>query len=132
MEETRAGLENRKVLSRKQLAGPLLDEAHATVIEEMKSLLKNKMCVVSQDGWSNVHNEPIVATTIHCDETSYPLDSTYTGSEKKTAEYCFELVKKSIITAEEEYGTIIIGFVSDNEAKMKSVRRVRLRTYRVI
>lgn len=125
LEETRPGLEKRKILTRKLLAGQLLDETDAVVSEDMKSLLKNKMCVVSQDGWSNVHNEPIIASTIHCEGTSYPLDSTYTGTESKTANYCFTLLKNTITSAENEYGATVVGFVSDNEPKMKALRKVK-------
>ena len=124
LEETRAGLKNKKVLSRKKLAGPLLNEAYDEVVNEMKSLFHNKMCVVSQDGWSNIHNEPIIASTIHCEGKSYPLDAKCAAGETKTAEYCFELAKTSILKAESCFGAIIVGFVSDNEAKMKRVRKV--------
>jgi len=68
----------------------------------MKTLFNKKMCVISQDGWSNIHCEPIIATTIHCDGKTYPLDFVSTGSESKTATYCFEAAKKSILKAETE------------------------------
>lgn len=83
------------------------------------------MCVVSQDGWSNVHNEPIIATTIHCEGTLYPLASTYTGTEKKTADYCVNLLKTTITSAENNYCATVVGFVSDSEPKMKALRKVR-------
>lgn len=38
--------------------------------------------------------------------------------------YCFALLKKSITKTEEDYGAVVVGFVSDNEAKMVALRKV--------
>ena len=86
LEETRPGLGSMKVLSRKMLSGTLLDGTYKDVISKMKTVLKGNFCVLSQDGWSNIHNHPIVATTIHYNGETYPLDFIDTGSETKTAE----------------------------------------------
>ena len=51
-------------------------------------------------------------------------DAKEVGSATKTAEFCADLAKKAIISAEEKYGCTVIGFVSDNEAKMVKVRDI--------
>ena len=83
------------------------------------------MCGISQDGWSNVGNEPIIATTLVVEGSSYPHDYKNPGSQKKTADYCFNLLKESIESAEDKYKVKVVGFVSDNESKMKRLREVR-------
>lgn len=77
-----------------------------------------------QDGWSDTHRHPVIAATLHCDNETFPLDFLPTGSNPKTAAYCTELAKDSIKKAEEAYGCVVIGFVSDNEPKMRKVREV--------
>jgi len=122
IESTRPGI-GKKLLSRKLLAGRLLNEVAEDVEGSVRSHLKQKMAVVCQDGWSNVNREPIVASSIYCDGKTFPLDYLEVGSDKKTAEYCFQMAKQSIERAEKDYDTCVIGFVCDNEAKMKAVRR---------
>jgi len=107
IESTRPGI-GKKLLSR-------------NVEGSIGSHLKGKMAVVCQDGWSNVNREPIVASSIYCDGKTFPLDYREVGSDKKTADYCFQMAKQSIETAENDYNTCVIGFVCDNEAKMKAV-----------
>ena len=113
---THPGIFEKIRLNRKSLSGPLLDEANNRAENEMKQCLKGKLVVISQDGWSNVHNQPIIATNLIYDGESFPLDYVYTGSEKKTAEYCFKLLQESINNAEKEYKAKVVGFVSDNES----------------
>ena len=120
IESTRPGI-GKKLLSRKLLAGRLLNEVAEDVEGSIGSHLKGKMAVVCQDGWSNVNREPIVASSIYCDGKTFPLDYRDVGSDKKTADYCFQMAKQSIETAENDYNTCVIGFVCDNEAKMKAV-----------
>ena len=48
--------------NRKQLGGNLLDTVYDEVLEKTKDDLKNKDCVIlTQDGWSSVQNDPIIA-----------------------------------------------------------------------
>ena len=124
LELTRPGLENKRVLTRKKLAGPLLDRADQECHSETKDKLKGRLATTSQDGWSNVHMEPIIASTVQCEGKSYPLDSVEPGAERKTAAYCFDLAKKSIEYAESSFEVRIVGFVSDNESKMLNLRNL--------
>lgn len=54
-------------------------------------------------------------------QQAYPHDLHEPRSETKTAEYCFSLVKESILQAE-SYHCHVVRFVSDNEGKMVNVR----------
>ncbi|QQP32422.1 Uncharacterized protein FKW44_024730, partial [Caligus rogercresseyi] len=81
-----------------------------------------KYAVVSQDGWSNVHRESIIATCVHIPGHTFLLDAVDVGDVRKDASYCADLAKSSILNAEEKYGCQIVGFVSDNEPKMVLIR----------
>ena len=39
-----------------------------------------------QDGWSNIHNEPVIATCLLVDDKYYLLDSVLTGTISKTSD----------------------------------------------
>ena len=85
---------------------------------------QGKDVIISQDGWSNIHREPIIATCIHVPGKSFLHDAVDVGDVTKDAEYCAELAKESILSAEARYGCRVVGFVSDNEAKMVKVRKI--------
>ena len=79
---------------------------------------------MSQDGWSNIHREPIIATCLHIPGRTFLHDAVDVGGTTKDAEYCANLAMTSIEAAEKNYGCIVIGFVSDNESKMVKVREI--------
>ena len=58
------------------------------------------MVVLSQDGWSNVHNEPIIGTCLHLPRKSIFFEATDVGAHVKNADYCFELAKSSIVAGD--------------------------------
>ena len=113
-----------KLPTRRELAGKYLDREHSLIDAEMKSRLEGKNVVLSQDGWSNIHRQPIIASCIHILGKTFLHDAVDVKDEKKDAKYCAELAKKSILEAEEKYACRVIAFVSDNEAKMVKVREI--------
>ena len=123
MEMMRPGVGD-QLLNKKKLAGPSLDKEYDKIDGEMRINLQGKDVVLSQDGWSNVRREPIIASCIHVPGHSFLHDAIDVGDVTKSAEYCADLAKKSIENAEEKYGCRVIGFVSDNEAKMLRVRAI--------
>ena len=108
----------------KKLAGPSLDKEYDKIDGEMRINLQGKDVVLSQDGWSNVRREPIIASCIHVPGHSFLHDAIDVGDVTKSAEFCADLAKESIENAEEKYGCRVFGFVSDNEAKMLRVRAI--------
>ena len=75
-----------------------------------------------QDGWSDIHNNPVIATAIHTGSKTYFLNAVDTGAHKKTASYCASLFEKAISEAETKFECRTVGFVTDNERKMESMR----------
>ena len=77
-----------KAPSHIDIGGELLEEVHDKITEKMNTELEGKDLTMMQDGWSDVHNTPAIATTIHCKEKSFVLSAIETGANKKTASYC--------------------------------------------
>ena len=102
MEMTRPGFPVESII-RKSLAGKFLDNKFEDIETKEANLLMGKKVVISQDGWSNLHNQPIIATALHYPGKSLFLDAVDVGAEAKRAEYCFDLIKNSIETVEEKY-----------------------------
>ena len=75
-------------LNRKDLSGRLLDCVHDHIHEHIARELHNKDVTLVQDGWSDIHNNPVIATSIHTGSKSYFLNAVDTGSNQKTASYC--------------------------------------------
>jgi hypothetical protein len=43
----------------------LLDEVFNITISEIKSQLNSKSVCMSMDGWSNIHNEPVICISVY-------------------------------------------------------------------
>ncbi|RXG56973.1 hypothetical protein Avbf_14795 [Armadillidium vulgare] len=88
--------------SRCQLSEGLLDEVAGECELRMVGLLRGKQVTMIQDGWSNVHNHPVIATCLHLTTSgdggkkSIFAGSIDTGAEKKTANYISDLAIKQI------------------------------------
>jgi hypothetical protein len=75
--------------SRKAVAGPLLDAVTEQLSEQMRADLQGcDNATLVQDGWSNIHNEPVIATCLLVNDKSYLLDSVATGTMTKSSDNC--------------------------------------------
>lgn len=110
-------------MSRKLLAGRLLDEANEAVEKEVATSVKGQYVSLVSDGWSDVHQKPIVATVMVSGSLVFPIKFSLATGEKN-AEACAEQVKTAANLAETKYGVTVVGFVSDNEPKMKKTRKL--------
>lgn len=112
--------------SRSALAGPLLDIVSAEIDLQMQKQIadSSSCCTLLQDGWSNVKNDPIIATTVHTGSSSFLLSASDCESNKKTAEYCAQSAINSIKDCEERFGIKIIAVCTDNENKMEKMRKI--------
>ena len=109
--------------SRKTLAGTVLDKTTADLEDVMRKKLLGKDCTLVQDGWSNIHNDPVSAICLHADGEAFFLEAVDTSSNKKTAEYCKTLVQKAMVSAEEKYGCHVRNIVTDNAKSMEKMRQ---------
>jgi len=84
---------------------------------DMAPHLKDEPVTLIQDGWSDIHNSPVIAHCIHTGSKAYFLCSDETGANKKTSDYCAELAKKAMSVAAANYGCHVKAVVADNEKK---------------
>lgn len=49
-----------------------------------------------QDGWSNVHNTPVIANVLSTGKSSYFLSEIDSGSNIKSTDYCLKLANAAI------------------------------------
>lgn len=110
--------------SRRLIANELLDEVYDEVKSNLTKSLKGKEVVVVQDGWSLNQNQPVIAHSLQCGTRTYFFDATYTGTNTKSAEYCFELLEKSIVNCEIQNECKVIGVVTDNCSVMVKLREL--------
>lgn len=102
--------------NRDRIANDLLDtvynEVDSKLMDEMHHLDKKCTSItLCQDGWSSIHNDPIIASSVHigrgCGST-FLLSAKESSTEKKTAEYCFQDVEESMELLKTKYGAEVI------------------------
>jgi len=108
--------------TRKVIGDSLLDRVTDELQQDMRAALNGKVVTLVQDGWSNCHNEPIVASCLQEGSKSYFLDSHDTGSMTKSAENCKKLAQDSIRTAKEKFNCTVRSVVTDNAKNMEKMR----------
>lgn len=108
--------------SRQIMAGDLLETITSEAYTEAKSKLTNKTVTLIQDGWSSIHNDPVISNCISDGKSTYFLNAVDTESNHKTSDYCLKLAVEAIKDAKEKFGCYVRSFVSDNENKMKKMR----------
>ena len=108
--------------SRKTLSSTLLDQEHNKLHSTMRGKLEGKTVTMQQDGWSTLHNDPVISTSVTCEGNGYFIDAQYSGANAKTAEYCQEMLLKSKTFAENTYGCKVKTIVTDNARNMSKMR----------
>lgn len=68
-------------------------------METYEKDLKGQTVCAALDGWSNIHNEPIVGVTIFSKDQIYLVDTIDTSGHPHEFEYLSEIAKKDIKTA---------------------------------
>lgn len=110
--------------SRKTIATTLLDEIYAEEKDKCCSLLRGHSVNMSIDGWSNVHNEPVVCATITTEEgQAFLYETIDTSGQPHTSEYLTKICCDLISSCESQYGCIVRSFVTDNAANMACMRK---------
>ena len=71
----------------------------------------------------DIHNTPVIATSLQCEGKSYFLSAVDAGTNKKTAAYCTSVAQEATSTATEQYQCTVTGVVTDNEKKMVAMKQ---------
>lgn len=107
----------------RQLGGPLLEKSYMDTLQHQKNEIEGKTVSMSLDGWSNVHNEPIVCCSITTPEgQSILVDTIDTSGNPHTATYLKEVATNSITNAYKNLKVKVKSFVTDNAANVTKMR----------
>lgn len=109
--------------TRKALSGPLLDKVFDSMNTTVASDLDGKDVTLVQDGWSDIHNQPVIASCVHTGSKSYFVEAVDTGANKKTATYCASLAEQAMADTSTKFNCTVRAVVTDNEKKMEVMRR---------
>lgn len=90
--------------SRKDVGGKLLDEVHVEMEHQCVSILEGQTVCMAIDGWSNIHNQPIVCAAI-TDENGgvFITDTVDTSGQPHTSDYLTSVAKNCIKKVEEKF-----------------------------
>lgn len=110
--------------SRKEVSDRLLDEVYQEEKEKCFSQLANSYVNLSIDGWSNIHNEPIICATITTERGEvFLFDTIDTTGKPHTSAYLTELVIDLIERLKTRYSCRVASVVTDNAANMAKMRK---------
>lgn len=109
--------------SRYDVSNRLLDEIYNEEKNKCFKNLSESFVCLSLDGWSNVHNEPIICATVTTENGShYLVDTIDTSGNPHTSAYLTEVAITLINKLKTEYGCTVCSFVTDNAANMAAMR----------
>lgn len=110
--------------SRKEVSGYLLHEIYTEVKEKCFSKLTNSYVNLSIDGWSNIHNEPIICATITTEQCDvFLFDTIDTTGKPHTSIYLTELIIDLIERLKTQYNCRVASVITDNAANMAKMRK---------
>lgn len=111
--------------SRREIGGTLLDTIYMEEKRKCSEMLQNKIVCAGIDGWSNVHNEPIVCVTVTtATGDTYLVDTVDTSGNSHTSEYLAEIACNSIKKCEEELKCYVRSVVTDNANNVAKMRQL--------
>jgi hypothetical protein len=97
-----------KLPSRKALSNELLDEiikeSQSNMEEKISALDETEALTLMQDGWSSLHNDPLIASCIFGGSESHFLNSRECGLDKKTGEFCAALATEDVLEVHTRFG----------------------------
>jgi len=113
-----------KLPDRKAIGSTLLDSVYNSVVSNQYQILKNKTLCMALDGWSNVHNEPIVCITVTIleDKSVHIVHTISSEDNSHGSEYMMSLTIEGIKKCA-EIGCKVKSFVTDNARNMVKMRQ---------
>ena len=90
--------------TRMRISNDLLDTVCGELQDNAKKNTNGKFATFCLDGWSNVANDPIVASSVQVDDIVYIVDIIDTGDQKHTGENLCQIALQHIEKAKENYG----------------------------
>ena len=110
--------------NRIDIGGKLLDTVHKNSLTSCSGLLHNQSVTMSIDGWSNVHNESVVCTTVTTMNSDiYLADTIDTSGHSHTSDYLVDIAVNSIKRSEKQFGCKVCSVVADNAPNVSKMRQ---------
>ncbi|KAI6649837.1 Transposase [Oopsacas minuta] len=110
--------------NRHDIGNKLLNNVQGSLLDTCRKTLEDKTVSLSLDGWSNVHNEPVVCVSVTTDKGETFLTETIdTSGHSHTSEYLAELAADAITSCEINFRCHVRNVVTDNAANMAKMRR---------
>lgn len=107
-----------------QIGGKILDTVYDDTREKCKAEIQGQTVPMSLDGWSNVHNEPLVCCSIMTLSGLSILTNTVdTSGHCHTAEYLKDVALDCIKDCENTFGVKVRSFVTDNTGNVCKMRQ---------
>ena len=106
----------------RNLSGPLLNKVSGELDAELAQKLDGKTATLVEDDWSNIHNEPVTATSLHIENKSYFVEAVNTGAMTKSGENCKNMTQTTIKHMKEKYNCKVRAVVTDNAKNMETMR----------
>lgn len=106
-----------------EISNPILDKMYEETLSKCKEKVKNKTVCMSLDGWSNVHNEPLICCSITTPEgKSVLVDIQCTSVDRHTSKNLKNVALNAIKYTEKHFGVKVKSFVTDNAANVQKMR----------
>ncbi len=75
----------------------ILGQVNDSLLQECQQQLQGEDVSMALDGWSNVHNEPIVCACVTTvDGRTYPIKTINTSGQSHTAAFVYKIAKDAI------------------------------------
>lgn len=109
--------------NRHEIGGHLLDTIYNEERKKCTAALKNETVCLGFDGWSNIHNEPVICVTVTTKTGNvYLIDTIDTSGKAHTAENLEEMAISSIKKCLSDMQCSIRSVVTDNAANVNKMR----------
>jgi len=109
--------------TRKSLGNDILDSVYESEKTKCRELLSGKTVSMCLDGWSNVHNEGLVCSSVVLpSDATFLVDTVDTSGYSHNAEYLSEVAVNAIDKCKNEIGATVKSFVTDNAANVRKMR----------
>jgi len=101
-----------------------MDEVYNKTLKSCQAELRGKTVTMALDGWSNVHQDPIVGISISDSVGNFAMtNSIDTSGHRHDAEYLKTIADAELRKCETEYNVRVGAFVTDNTGNVAKLRR---------
>lgn len=106
-----------------QIGGPILNKVYEDVLSECRIKLQGETVCMSMDGWSNIHNEPLICCSIITQNgESFLVDTSATGAQSHNAENLKTVALEAINKTENQFNVKVRSFVTCNTGNVQKMR----------